>query len=126
MASIETNDRKRNEMSAHVARLRKLGWTTADLAVWMDVTPGTVANWHRGGSMGTNAQRAQLSELRSPTATIPLIQRTIDDLEREATELDEAAQQATFADAHEVAKWHKTRLERARARIAALRKLAGG
>lgn len=125
MASIETNDRKRIEMSNHVIRLRTLGWTTAALAVWMDVTPGTVNSWARRASMGTNAQRDHLSELGSPTATIPLIQRAADRLEREAREEADAELKAAARGAKQVADYHAARKSRFRARAAALRKLGG-
>jgi transcriptional regulator with XRE-family HTH domain len=90
MASAETNDAKRVVMRTLVVALqRDKGWSTAQLAVWMGVTPGTVARWRSGDSMGTNDQRAQLARLGSSRDETPRILEAAAFLEVEAVKSEE-------------------------------------
>lgn len=126
MASVEINDRKRVQMSSHIIRLRNLGWTNTQLAVWMGVSPGTVAQWWRAKSMGTNAQRGELAKLGSPAEERLSILHIAESLEREALTSENLLEEeaARFPDrTPDRAKLRRERIASIRARAEALRKL---
>jgi transcriptional regulator with XRE-family HTH domain len=125
MARTETNEAKRELMSMTVCALTERGWTTAQLAALMFVTPGTVAAWKRGDSMGTNGQRGALAALKTPNEERPRILEIAQRLETEANRSQLQLDADIAEGAHNVAKYRATRIARIRARAEALRKLCG-
>jgi DNA-binding transcriptional regulator YiaG len=127
MSRVETNEQKRVEMRQHIIRLRRLGWTTAQLATWMRVTPGTVRAWGAGDSMGTNAQRNTLSKLKSPHVERLYILDTANSLEREADASENLLEEdlAQFPDhaGHAEERRARNRIARIRLRVVQLREL---
>lgn len=124
MASVETNDKKRLEMSELVTRCKRdFKWSTAQLAVWMGVTPGTVNAWARAKSMGTNAQRNALRRLGSLQDERLRILDTANSLEREALTSENLLEEDLARDANAVAKFRRNRIARIRLRVVHLREL---
>lgn len=124
MASVKVNEAKRAEMARLVSRIRDSGWCIADLAAYMRVTPGTVSAWARGASMGTNAQRAKLADIRSPEEERPCILILVAQLENELQRRAKLAGEATERGAHHVAKSHLRAVPAIRARVETLRGIA--
>jgi hypothetical protein len=123
MASIETNERKREEMSTLIIRLRDLGWTNSQIALWMRVTLITVVRWYRAHSMGTNLQRAELARLKSPAEERPRILQLADGHDAEAAKSEDALAKDLEAGADHVAIYRRHRIANLRARAKALREL---
>lgn len=63
MATAEQNEAKRVEMKSLVAQAIERGWTRAELAKELRVSPAAIARFARGGSMGTNRLREMLAKL---------------------------------------------------------------
>lgn len=123
MSRVETNEQKRVEMRQLIANLRRLGWTTAQLAAWMWVTPGTVSTWGAGASMGTNTQRATLAKLKSPHEERLRILDVANALEREALTSENLLEEDLARGAEVVAKYRRNRIARIRLRALQLREL---
>jgi hypothetical protein len=117
VASSETNEAKRELMSRVVdAQLRGNGWKPDQLAALMWVTTGTVRSWWRGDSMGTNAQRAMLAELKTPAEERPRLLEVAAQLRQEAEISDRRNAEAWKACAFGVQKRHAARAARLRER----------
>ena len=64
MASKDINNAKRAEMRQLATELvASAAWDRKELAAEMHVSVGTVGQWCRGKSMGTNDQRSYLATL---------------------------------------------------------------
>jgi hypothetical protein len=97
--------------------LRAGGWTTAQLALWLRVTPGTVSRWANGRSMGTNTQRAELISLPAlPAEFRARVAELLPHLEREVARANAAIPSCEEAGALLVAANHRRRAARIRAR----------
>jgi len=63
MASRETNEAKRAEMKALVAKALEGGWTRQTLAAVFGLSASSMGAWANGRSMGSNQERDMLALL---------------------------------------------------------------
>lgn len=116
MSSRHVNNAKREEMANHVTMLKSNGWTATHLAALLAVTSSTVNAWGRGDSMGTNAQRETLRNLRSPKEERPRMLEIAAQLRREADTATKQAEQDRIMGALHVERTHVARAARLRER----------